>query len=422
METKKMRPAAFTYTSESIKKRIGNLKQLVFEVTDQCNLKCKYCGYGEFYSSYDERTNRKLNFSTAKKLIDYIVDSWKEDNLMYSPHNLSIGFYGGEPLLNVPLIKEVINYVEQECGYCITPEYNMTTNAMLLDRHIDFLVDNNFSLLISLDGDEQQHGYRVDHNNSNSFRQVYKNVKLLQQTYPDYFKNKVSFNAVLHDRNNTEGVFRFIKDEFDKIPKISQLNNSGIREDKREEFSSVFVSKQDDFYRSSDLPNMINEMFYDVADTQALYLYLENFSGNIYRYYTDLLVDKSELPQLVSGTCPPFSKKMYLTVNGKILPCERIDQKYNLGRVTENGVEMDLSEIARRYNTYSRLLENQCVFCSRRLFCNQCVFYLDIKEEGIHCPGYMNKEGFDRFVYAQHQFLSKNPQLYKRIIEELAIY
>lgn len=44
--------------SRMIRSQLRDLKQIVFEVTDSCNLKCKYCGYGDLYSGYDERTNK----------------------------------------------------------------------------------------------------------------------------------------------------------------------------------------------------------------------------------------------------------------------------------------------------------------------------------------------------------------------------
>ena len=46
-------------TSEKVTNLIANLPQLVFEVTDACNLKCKYCAYGELYNDYDKRENKK---------------------------------------------------------------------------------------------------------------------------------------------------------------------------------------------------------------------------------------------------------------------------------------------------------------------------------------------------------------------------
>jgi uncharacterized protein len=61
-------------TSNIVEYNLANLNLLTFEVTDACNLKCKYCGYGEFYEDYDECKNQFLPVSYAKKVIDYLTD------------------------------------------------------------------------------------------------------------------------------------------------------------------------------------------------------------------------------------------------------------------------------------------------------------------------------------------------------------
>jgi uncharacterized protein len=55
-------------TPERIKIALANLPQLVFEITDACNLKCKYCGYGEFYDDYDTREDKNI----THKALDYL--------------------------------------------------------------------------------------------------------------------------------------------------------------------------------------------------------------------------------------------------------------------------------------------------------------------------------------------------------------
>lgn len=99
-------------TSDTIKQQLLNLRQIVFEVTDSCNLKCKYCGYGEFYGSYDKREERNLSFEKAKSLIDYLFSLWKDSNVDFYNRALTVSFYGGEPLLNISFIKQIQEYLE----------------------------------------------------------------------------------------------------------------------------------------------------------------------------------------------------------------------------------------------------------------------------------------------------------------------
>ena len=206
-------------TAKNISYNIQYLPQLLFK----CNLKCKYCGYAELYSGYDNREGKDLSFTRAKSIIDYLFRTWKD---IYSPSVIfpvAIGFYGGEPLMNVPLIMEIIDYLEKEKNTGKAFRYSMTTNAMLLNKYMDFLVAKDFQLLISLDGDEFAQSYRVDHSGNNSFSRIFQNLLLLKDEYPDYFHNKIGFNAVLHNRNSVELTHKFIKNTFNISPNIVPL-------------------------------------------------------------------------------------------------------------------------------------------------------------------------------------------------------
>jgi len=88
-----------------IERQLANMTQLVFEVTENCNLKCKYCGYGEFYGDYDERTDAYMSFEIAKAIVDFLVPYWESEQHVSFKKELDIAFYGGEPLMNMKFIK-----------------------------------------------------------------------------------------------------------------------------------------------------------------------------------------------------------------------------------------------------------------------------------------------------------------------------
>lgn len=185
-------------TTRNIGYNLQHLPQIIFEVTDACNLRCKYCAYADMYEGYDERENLKFPFNRAKLILDYLANIWENNKSENVIRPFTIGFYGGEPLLNVPFIKEVMEYAEglENIGRKI--HYSMTTNAILLNKYMDFLAEKKVQLLISLDGDEQGQSYRVDPIGRNSFQRVFKDVKLLQTMHPTYFERYVMFNSVLH--------------------------------------------------------------------------------------------------------------------------------------------------------------------------------------------------------------------------------
>lgn len=99
-------------TSYHVISALANLPQLVFEVTDACNLRCKYCAYGEFYEDYDCRENKMLSSENAISLINYLVEYWNSGYNFSAFSNISISFYGGEPLLNFHFIKTVVSYIK----------------------------------------------------------------------------------------------------------------------------------------------------------------------------------------------------------------------------------------------------------------------------------------------------------------------
>lgn len=193
---------------ETVFNNVINLSQLTFEVTDACNLKCKYCGYGDLYGDYDERENKKMPIEVAMKLLEYLYQHWSLPSSSSHKKKTYISFYGGEPLLNMEFIKKIVTRIEQwnlsQCDFIFT----MTTNAVLIDKYIDFLLKHNFRILVSLDGNEYNDGYRVDHFGKNSFSIVYKNMKSIQKRYPVFFEQNINFNAVLHDKNNYGDLIR----------------------------------------------------------------------------------------------------------------------------------------------------------------------------------------------------------------------
>ncbi|MDR1197987.1 MAG: radical SAM peptide maturase [Prevotellaceae bacterium] len=405
-------------TGNNIEDLLINLGQITLEVTDACNLKCKYCAYGDLYSGYDVRENKYLSFETVKTLIDYLSELWKSKISTSQIPKTHIGFYGGEPLMNIKLIKKTVEYIEN-LNIRRNFAFIMTTNAMLLDRYMNFLVEKKFNLLISLDGDSEGQSYRVNHSGRNSFDIVYRNVKLLQAKYPQYFEEHVEFNSVLHNRNSVERTFTFIKNEFAKKPTIAELNSFGIREDKIDEFYATYNNKAKSLYSSDNCDKLSDEMFVGVPQTKELFSFLKYYSGNVFVNYNYLLFDKSKLKYITTGTCSPFSRKLFLTVNGKIIQCERIHHSFALGNVENGKVNLDFEYVATRFNAYLDKLYKQCLTCFRKQYCNQCFYSIPgIDGEKPTCNSFMNKEDFEEYKMRCLNHLNKYPKLYKKLMTE----
>lgn len=162
-------------------------------------------------------------------------------------------------------------------------------------------------------------------------------------------------------------------------------------------------------------------MFIGASSYRSLALYLHQYSGNYYRDYTDLLYDKKHLKYIPTGTCLPFSRKLFVTVNGKILPCEKIGHQFGLGQVLETGVDLDPISISRKYNEYYDKMENQCSHCKNRPACIQCLFNLKDIDKNPICYGFMNKAMMKQFSEQQFQFMREHPGAYREIMEKVTV-
>jgi uncharacterized protein len=406
--------------AEDVEFFLANTPQITFEVTDACNLRCTYCGYGEFYSDYDKRGDKMLPVSKAFRLLDYVNALWNSPKNISYNRNVYISFYGGEPLLNMNFIQKVVEYIENMNCKTRTFTFSMTTNALLLRRYMDFFVEKNFHTLISLDGNRENTGYRVDKNGKEAFDRIISNIDSLKEKYPDYFKKYVNYNAVLHNRNSVESIYAFIKEKYNKIPSIRELNNSGIRKEKIKEFEKAYVNTVESLSQSEHYTEIMKDMALQLGTYQTVGIYLMQYSNFVYKDYNELLYGKPNLDSNIpTGTCMPFSKKVFVTVNGKLLPCERIGHQFSLGKITDNEIEIDFEYIAQKYNTYYAKLDKQCKACHNRQACIQCIYNLPDLDKKPQCHGFMNLQEFQRYQNTQINFLANNPEEYYRIMEEI---
>ena len=408
-------------TKGMVEYNLTHLRQLVFEVTDACNLRCKYCAYADLYEGYDERKSSDFSFHRAKLVIDYLYEFWRKNASKEYIHPIRVSFYGGEPTLNMVLIRQIIDYVEKlppiGCSYV----YNMTTNAILLDRYMDFMVEKKFDLLISLDGDEQGQSYRMDRHGRNSFERVYKNIQLLRNAYPDYFEKHVMFNTVIHNRNGVAVSSHFIKEHFGKLPHLSSLSAVGVRKDKQDEFYALYRNITDDIKGNADCEALENELFMENPNTYSVWEYLYKHSGNFYNNYSQLMFDVEKLDFPPTGTCLPFTKKMFVTVAGKILPCEKIGHQFALGTVDDEKVDLDLERVAELHNHRIFKYLGQCNTCALSKTCGVCVYEAQehLGNDGS-CKQYTTKSNFEIQGIRRLQYLNKHPELYDRILTEVS--
>jgi uncharacterized protein len=150
------------------------LKTLVLHVTDACNLGCRYCYYGN--DGHDTSNRAKMSPEVAVRAVDFLMEN--SGNLK----DVVIVFFGGEPLLNLHLIRFIVEYARKKATEkVIRVDFAMTTNGTLLnDGTIDFLRENNIGVTISIDGFEKAHDrFRCFPNGAPSYGAILPGLKKL---------------------------------------------------------------------------------------------------------------------------------------------------------------------------------------------------------------------------------------------------
>ena len=150
----------------------GHPSCVCLNLTDSCNLACKYC--------FVQQKPHFMTLDTAKKAVDWIIKNSLDNQ------NIDISFFGGEPMLMYDeIIVPLTSYIEEYYKDKIT--LGITTNGTLLNKErIDFLFNHKITVLLSIDGDEiTQNFNRPQRNGEGSFSLVEKNIPYLLEKFPN---------------------------------------------------------------------------------------------------------------------------------------------------------------------------------------------------------------------------------------------
>ena len=143
--------------------------------------------------------------------------------------------------------------------------------------------------------------------------------------------------------------------------------------------------------------------------------------GNRYSDYVDLFDSDRNGKYVPTGTCRPFERKLFLTVNGKILPCERIGQECAIARLSDGKLNLDCSAVAKYYSSLYKKIIKSCVHCNLKKSCGQCLFLLKEKNGQLICPGIETdaklREKFSAFL----TYAESNPGDYERLLSSIIV-
>ena len=318
------------------------VKALCLHVAHTCNLNCSYC----FASQGKYQGERALmSFEVGKQAFDFLIAN------SGTRKNLEVDFFGGEPLMNWDVVKQLVAYARSiEKQYNKNFRFTFTTNGMLInDEVIDFLNKEMTNVVLSLDGRKEVN----DH-----FRKNYAG----QGSYDTIVPN---FQRLVGKRGGKDYYVRgtFTHNNVDFTNDLFHMADLGFTELSME----PVVCPPDDPYAltKEDLPKLFEQ--YEILAKEMLRRKKEGRGFTFYHYMLDLKNGPC-IYKRITG-CGSGTEYMAVTPWGELFPCHQFvgDPKYSLGNIWDGVTNTAVQDEFRSCNAYAR---PECKDCWAKLYCS----------------------------------------------------
>ena len=336
-------PDTFADMAGTFKERSGDVvKALCLHVAHTCNLNCSYC----FASQGKYHGDRALmSFEVGKRALDFLIEN--------SGHrtNLEVDFFGGEPLMNWDVVKQLVAYARtQEEPHHKKFRFTLTTNGMLIDDDvIDFANREMSNVVLSLDGRKEIHDrLRVDYAGNGSYDRIVPRFQKLVASRGG--KNYYMRGTFTHANPD------FTKDVF-------HMADLGFTELSME---PVVCAPGDPAALTAEDLKIVKEQ-YEILAKDMLRREKEGKPITFYHYMLDLTGGPCVYKR-ISG-CGSGTEYMAVTPWGDLYPCHQFvgEEKYKLGNIWDGVTNTALREDFRACNAYAR---KECDDCWARLYCS----------------------------------------------------
>ncbi|MBR6643269.1 MAG: thioether cross-link-forming SCIFF peptide maturase [Lachnospiraceae bacterium] len=354
----------FENMAGKFKERSGNVvKALCLHVAHTCNLNCSYC----FASQGKYHGDRALmSFEVGKRALDFLIENSGKRR------NLEVDFFGGEPLMNWDVVKQLVQYarsVEKEHNKNF--RFTLTTNGMLIDEDvIEFANKEMSNVVLSLDGRKEINDLkRVDYAGNGSYDKIVPKFKQLVESRggQGYYMR---------------GTFTHANPDFTKD--VFHMADLGFTELSME----PVVSSLDDPAALTPEDLEIVKEHYEILAKEMIKRKKEGRGFTFYHYMLDL-TEGPCVYKRISG-CGSGTEYMAVTPWGDLYPCHQFvgDDKYKLGDIWQGVTNDALREDFRSCNAYSR---PDCKDCWAKLYCSGgCAanaYHASGSIRGIYEPG-----------------------------------
>ena len=335
-------PDTFEPMAFDFKNRSTVVKALCLHVAHTCNLSCPYCfaSQGKYHGQ-----QALMSFDVGKRALDFLMEN-SGDRV-----NLEVDFFGGEPLMNWEVVKELVAYArEQEGPRGKKFRFTLTTNGMLIDDDvIDFANREMHNVVLSLDGRKEVHDrLRVDWAGRGSYdRIVPKFQKLVERRGGKGYYMRGTFTHANPDF--TKDVLHMADLGFD------QLSMEPV------------VCAPDDpaALTAEDLPIVLEQ--YELLAKEMLRREREGRGFTFYHYMLDLAHGPC-IYKRISG-CGSGTEYMAVTPWGDLYPCHQFvgEDAYKLGDIWQGVTNTAVRDEFKSCNAYAR---PECADCWARLYCS----------------------------------------------------
>ena len=336
-------PDNFTSMAGAFKERSGDVvKALCLHVAHTCNLNCSYC----FASQGKYHGERALmSFEVGKRALDFLIENSGRRT------NLEVDFFGGEPLMNWEVVKQLVEYARtQEEPHHKKFRFTLTTNGMLIDDDvIDFANREMSNVVLSLDGRKEIHdALRVDYAGKGSYERIVpKFQKLVKARGGKNYYMRGTFTHANPD---------FTKDLF-------HMADLGFTELSME---PVVCAPGDSAALTPEDIEIVKQQ-YELLAVDMLRREKEGKPITFYHYMLDLTGGPC-IYKRISG-CGSGTEYMAVTPWGDLYPCHQFvgEEKYKLGNIWDGVTNTALREEFRSCNAYAR---PDCKDCWAKLYCS----------------------------------------------------
>ncbi|WP_026475754.1 thioether cross-link-forming SCIFF peptide maturase [Alkaliphilus transvaalensis] len=347
-EIKALEEGGLLFTEEryldhpSFKNKKPVVKALCLHIAHDCNIRCKYC----FASQGDFKGQRSfMSFEVGKKAIDFLLENSGKRR------NLEVDFFGGEPLMNFDVVKEIVAYGrEREKEFNKEIRFTMTTNGVLLnDENMKFINDEMHNVVLSIDGREEINDHMRYTVNG-------------QGTY-DVIVPKLLKMAEMRGHKNYYVRGTFTKYNLDFSNDVLHLADLGF---KNVSVEPVVAAPEHDYaIREEDLPTV-----FDHYEALAEEYVKRTKEGNPFLFF-HFMIDLQQGPCVIKRIvgCGAGAEYLAVTPEGELYPCHQFvgNPDFMIGNVMDQSLNKAMYYTFADAHVYNK---DKCSQCWAKFYCS----------------------------------------------------